>query len=161
MASKISHIPAVVSSPALVAALLSFSIAQIAKVFTHYHATGKVDYTRIVGSGGMPSSHTALVVGLCTSIGSEEGMQSSIFALCLVFSLVVMYDATGVRLHAGRQAEVLNQLIVELPRDHPLTDSRPLRDTLGHTPIQVVVGAILGMSVAYVHFVFWMATYSL
>ena len=88
MASKISHIPAVVSSPALVAALLSFSIAQIAKVFTHYHATGKVDYTRIVGSGGMPSSHTALVVGLCTSIGLKEGMQSSIFALCLVFSLV-------------------------------------------------------------------------
>ena len=66
----------------------------------------------IVGSGGMPSSHTALVVGLCTSIGLKEGMQSSIFALCLVFSLVVMYDATGVRLHAGRQAEVLNQLIV-------------------------------------------------
>ena len=64
MASKISHIPAVVSSPALIAALLSFSIAQIAKVFTHYHATGKVDYSRIVGSGGMPSSHTALVVGL-------------------------------------------------------------------------------------------------
>ena len=112
MASKISHIPAVVSSPALIAALLSFSIAQIAKVFTHYHATGKVDYSRIVGSGGMPSSHTALVVGLCTSIGLKEGMQSSIFALCLVFSLVVMYDATGVRLHAGRQAEVLNQLIV-------------------------------------------------
>jgi acid phosphatase family membrane protein YuiD len=161
MASKISHIPAVVSSPALIAALLSFSIAQIAKVFTHYHATGKVDYSRIVGSGGMPSSHTALVVGLCTSIGLKEGMQSSIFALCLVFSLVVMYDATGVRLHAGRQAEVLNQLIVELPRDHPLTDSRPLRDTLGHTPIQVVVGAILGMSVAYAHFVYWMSTYSL
>ena len=161
MASKISHIPAVVSSPALVAALLSFSIAQIAKVFTHYHATGKIDYTRVVGSGGMPSSHSALVVGLCTSIGLKEGMSSSIFALCLVFSLVVMYDATGVRLHAGRQAEVLNQLIVELPRDHPLTDSRPLRDTLGHTPIQVVVGAILGMSVAYVHFVFWMATYAL
>lgn len=89
MASSISHIPAVVSSPALIAALLSFSIAQTAKVFTHYHATGKVDYTRLVGSGGMPSSHTALVVGLCTSIGLKEGMQSSIFALCLVFSLVV------------------------------------------------------------------------
>jgi acid phosphatase family membrane protein YuiD len=89
MASSISHIPAVVSSPALIAALLSFSIAQTAKVFTHYHATGKVDYARLVGSGGMPSSHTALVVGLCTSIGLKEGMQSSIFALCLVFSLVV------------------------------------------------------------------------
>jgi acid phosphatase family membrane protein YuiD len=95
MASSISHIPAVVSSPALIAALLSFSIAQTAKVFTHYHATGKVDYTRLVGSGGMPSSHTALVVGLCTSIGLKEGMQSSIFALCLVFSLVVRARARG------------------------------------------------------------------
>ena len=101
----------------------------------------------------MPSSHTALVVGPCTSIGLKEGMQSSIFALCLVFSLVVRYDAAA-RACNGTSAEVLNQLIVELPRDHPLTDSRPLRDTLGHTPIQVVVGAILGMSVATSHFVF-------
>jgi|TARA_B100001996_G_C18438234_1_gene507322 hypothetical protein len=67
-----------------------------------------------------------------------------------------MYDATGVRLHAGRQAEVLNQLIVELPRDHPLTDSRPLRDSLGHTPVQVAVGALLGMVVGYAHFNIWL-----
>ena len=67
-----------------------------------------------------------------------------------------MYDATGVRLHAGRQAEVLNQLIVELPRDHPLTDSRPLRDSLGHTPVQVAVGALLGMVVGYAHFNMWL-----
>ena len=72
------------------------------------------------------------------------------------FSLQVMYDATGVRLHAGRQAEVLNQLIVELPRDHPLTDSRPLRDSLGHTPVQVAVGALLGMVVGYAHFNIWL-----
>jgi len=67
-----------------------------------------------------------------------------------------MYDATGVRLHAGRQAEVLNQLIVELPLDHPLTDSRPLRDSLGHTPVQVAVGALLGMVVGYAHFNMWL-----
>ena len=150
----------------------------------------------------MPSSHTALVVGLTTAIGLKDALDSSIFALCLVFSLVVrafrgrsfsfqtgvgarsfsslwprervakeehatdvffspfslqvMYDATGVRLHAGRQAEVLNQLIVELPRDHPLTDSRPLRDSLGHTPVQVAVGALLGMVVGYAHFNIWL-----
>ena len=104
----------------------------------------------------MPSSHTALVVGLTTAIGLKDALDSSIFALCLVFSLVVMYDATGVRLHAGRQAEVLNQLIVELPRDHPLTDSRPLRDSLGHTPVQVAVGALLGMVVGYAHFNMWL-----
>ena len=197
-----------VGSPALVAAMLSFTIAQICKVFTHYHTTGKVDWGRLVGSGGMPSSHTALVVGLTTAIGLKDALDSSIFALCLVFSLVVrafrgqvlfffqrhlesglersfsslwpreraarkkntrltffylspfslqvMYDATGVRLHAGRQAEVLNQLIVELPRDHPLTDSRPLRDSLGHTPVQVAVGPLLGMVVGYAHFNIWL-----
>jgi len=78
-----------VGSPALVAAMLSFTIAQICKVFTHYHTTGKVDWGRLVGSGGMPSSHTALVVGLTTAIGLKDALDSSIFALCLVFSLVV------------------------------------------------------------------------
>jgi len=78
-----------VGSPALVAAMLAFTIAQICKVFTHYHTTGKVDLGRLVGSGGMPSSHTALVVGLTTAIGLKDALDSSIFALCLVFSLVV------------------------------------------------------------------------
>ena len=78
-----------VGSPALVAAMLSFTIAQICKVFTHYHTTGKVDWGRLVGSGEMPSSHTALVVGLTTAIGLKDALDSSIFALCLVFSLVV------------------------------------------------------------------------
>ena len=88
----------------------------------------------------MPSSHTALVVGLTTAVGLKESLDSSMFALCLVFSLVVMYDASGVRLHAGRQAEVLNQLIFELPPDHPVSDTRPLRDSIGHTPVQVGIG---------------------
>ena len=81
-----------VGSPALVAAMLSFTIAQICKVFTHYHTHGKVDWGRLVGSGGMPSSHTALVVGLTTAIGLKDALDSSIFALCLVFSLVVSFS---------------------------------------------------------------------
>ena len=84
-----------VGSPALVAAMLAFTIAQICKVFTHYHTTGKVDWGRLVGSGGMPSSHTALVVGLTTAIGLKDALDSSIFALCLVFSLVVSKARLG------------------------------------------------------------------
>ena len=92
-----------VGSPALVAAMLSFTIAQICKVFTHYHTHGKVDWGRLVGSGGMPSSHTALVVGLTTAIGLKDALDSSIFALCLVFSLVV---SVSLRFSCGLRARL-------------------------------------------------------
>ncbi|PNH04694.1 putative membrane protein YuiD [Tetrabaena socialis] len=105
------------------------------------------DWHRLVGSGGMPSSHTALIVALTTAVAVEHGTSSSLFAMCLVISLIVMYDATGVRLHAGRQATVLNIIIAEMPADHPVQDSERLRDGLGHTPIQVAVGALLGIVV--------------
>ena len=103
----------------------------------------------------MTSSHTALVVGLTTAVGLKDSLDSSIFALCLVFSLVVMYDATGVRLQAGRQAEVLNLMILELPQQHPVSDTRPLRDSLGHTPVEVMAGAVVGLVVGYVHYNMW------
>ena len=75
---------------------------------------------------------------------------------CLMRCAVqVMYDASGVRLHAGRQASVLNMIITELPPDHPVSDTRPLRDTLGHTPLQVAVGAMLGMVIGYIVGVSW------
>lgn len=133
----------------LLAAFLSFTLAQVAKVFTHYYVERRWDLGRLVSSGGMPSSHTAFVVGLTTAVGVQEGASSSLFAVCLVISLIVMYDASGVRLHAGKQASVLNLIIAELPPDHPVQDSEKLRDTLGHTQIQVFVGAVLGMVVGY------------
>ena len=131
------------------------SVAQSAKVFTHWYTTGKLDWGRIVGSGGMPSSHTALVVGLTTAVGLKDSLESSVFALCLVFSLVVMYDATGVRLQAGRHAEVLNQMILELPTQHPVSDTRLLRDSLGHTPVEVGAGALVGLFVGWLHYSAW------
>ena len=103
----------------------------------------------------MPSSHTALVVGLTTAVGLKDSLDSSMFALCLVFSLVVMYDATGVRLQAGRQAEVLNLMILELPQQHPVSDTRPLRDSLGHTPVEVRAGGVGGVVGGYVHYNMW------
>ncbi|KAH9301516.1 hypothetical protein KI387_013099, partial [Taxus chinensis] len=94
------------------------------------------DAKRLLGSGGMPSSHSAAVSALAVAIGFHDGPGSSSFAISLVLACVVMYDAFGVRLHAGRQAEVLNQIVFELPAEHPLADTRPLREPLGHTPPQ-------------------------
>ncbi|XP_020705147.1 uncharacterized protein LOC110116046 isoform X3 [Dendrobium catenatum] len=107
------------------------------------------DSRRLLGSGGMPSSHSATVVALATAIGLQEGTAGSSFALAIVLASVVMYDASGIRLHAGRQAELLNQIVCELPPEHPLSSIRPLRELLGHTPLQVVAGAILGVLVSY------------
>ncbi|CAK0787965.1 hypothetical protein CVIRNUC_011187 [Coccomyxa viridis] len=139
-----------------VAAVLAFVIAQTLKLFTYWYSERRWDFTRLIGSGGMPSSHTGCVVGLTTAIGVIRGTGSEAFAVGLVFSIVVMYDASGVRLHAGRQASVLNMIITELPPDHPVSDTRPLRDSLGHTPLQVAVGAMLGMVVGYIVGVSWL-----
>ncbi|KAJ0752537.1 hypothetical protein HanPI659440_Chr09g0325491 [Helianthus annuus] len=97
----------------------------------------KWDPKKIVGLGEMPSSHSSTIVALAVSIGLPDGVESSSFAIAVVMAFIVMYDASGVRLHAGRQAEVLNQIVYEFPLEHPLSTSRPLRDYLGHTPLQV------------------------
>lgn len=96
----------------------------------------------------MPSSHSATVTALATAIGFQEGFGGSPFAIAMILACIVMYDAFGVRLHAGRQAEVLNQIVYELPAEHPLAESRPLRELLGHTPPQVVAGGFLGLTTA-------------
>lgn len=127
-----------------VAAFTAFAIAQTLKVFTFYCQEGRWDFSRLVGSGGMPSSHTGAVAALAAALGAVAGTSSPEFAIAVVVAGVVMYDASGVRLHAGRQASVLNVILTELPPEHPASDHRPLRDTLGHTPLQVLAGAALG-----------------
>ena len=98
-------------------------------------------------SGGMPSSHTSLVVGLATSVALTHGLGSSLFVSCLSFALIVMYDAAGVRRHAGKQAEVLNALVEDYFQGHPVSEQE-LKEVLGHTPLQVAMGALLGIVVA-------------
>jgi len=102
-----------------------------------------------MGAGGMPSSHSAVVVGLATLIGKYEGINTPIFAIALIFSFVVMYDAAGVRRAAGKQAKLLNQL-VETPGLSGIQVSEKLVEVLGHTPIQVVVGAAIGVIVGLI-----------
>ncbi|XP_062110604.1 uncharacterized protein LOC133822333 [Humulus lupulus] len=132
----------------LISAFLAFVMAQTIKFFTAWYKERRWDLKQLVGSGGMPSSHSATVTALAAAIGFQEGFGGSVFAIALILACVVMYDATGVRLHAGRQAEVLNQIVYELPAEHPLAESRPLRELLGHTPPQVVAGGLLGIVTA-------------
>lgn len=133
----------------IVAAFLSFFVAQSLKVLTTWYKENRWDVKRLYGSGGMPSSHSATVTGLACAIGLREGLGGPLFAIAFVLACIVMYDASGVRLQAGRQAEVLNQIVFELPPEHPLSDSRPLKEFLGHTPPQVAAGAMLGCLIAY------------
>ncbi|XP_027343675.1 uncharacterized protein LOC113856164 [Abrus precatorius] len=143
-----SPISSIFSNYPLISAILAFALSQSIKFFTTWFKERRWDLKQLVGSGGMPSSHSATVTALAAAIGFQEGLGAPLFAIALVLACVVMYDATGVRLQAGRQAEVLNQIVYELPAEHPLAESRPLRELLGHTPSQVIAGGLLGVLTA-------------
>lgn len=128
--------------------LLWFAI-QCFKVIYDLITTKKFNFRRIVGAGGMPSSHTAIVISLTTLIGKNIGVDTPLFALALITSLIVMYDAAGVRRAAGKQATLLNK-IVQTPGLTGLEVQEKLVEVLGHTPLQVIVGAIIGIIVGLV-----------
>lgn len=128
---------------------LSWFIAQSLKVVHTLIVDKRFNVSRFVGSGGMPSSHSSFVMALTTATGLVHGWDSGIFAVALVFSLVVMYDAAGVRNAVGKQASILNKIIADIhhKKEKKLTEQR-LKELIGHTPIEVFVGAILGIIVA-------------
>jgi acid phosphatase family membrane protein YuiD len=130
----------------LLPAILAWVIAQILKVVLRSVRQRRLNLRVLAETGGMPSSHAAIVMGLTTGVGRIDGLASSSFAIALIFSLVVMYDAQGVRRAAGRQAEVLNRVIEDLFGQRGFREER-LRELLGHTPTQVLVGALLGIAV--------------
>ena len=117
---------------------------QVFKVLHDLYKTKKFNFRRILGAGGMPSSHSAVVVSISTLIGKNYGVDSAMFALSLIFALVVMYDACGVRRAAGKQAKLLNE-IVNTPGLSTLEVKGKLQEALGHTPVQVFVGALIGI----------------
>lgn len=128
--------------------LLWFGI-QLFKLIYDLITMKKFNFKRIMGAGGMPSSHSAVVTGLATLIGKNEGVNSPIFALSAIVAFVVMYDACGVRRAAGKQAALLNKLI-ETPGLTGIQVSEKLVEVLGHTPIQVFVGALIGFAVGLI-----------
>ena len=117
---------------------------QAYKVIYDLVTTKKFNFKRILGAGGMPSSHSAVVTSIATLIGKYNGVDSAIFGLALIFALVVMYDACGVRRAAGKQAKVLNE-IVNTPGLTGIEIQGKLQEALGHTPVQVFVGALIGI----------------
>jgi len=128
-------------------ALVVGLIVQAYKGFASFFRTRRWNFSRFVETGGMPSSHSASVAALSASIGLWHGFTNGLFAVTLYFSLIVMYDAAGLRRAAGRQAVVLNRLI-ETQFQHPEKETQKLMELLGHTPFEVFVGAILGVGSA-------------
>ena len=122
---------------------------QLFKLIYDLVTTKKFNFKRILGAGGMPSSHSAVVIALATMIGKNYGVNSAIFGLSLVFSFVVMYDAAGVRRAAGKQAKLLNK-IVQTPGLTNVEVTEKLQEVLGHTPVQVFVGALIGLIVGLI-----------
>ena len=122
---------------------------QLFKLIYDLVTTKKFNFKRIMGAGGMPSSHSAVVVGITTLIGKNQGVDTPLFALSFVVAFIVMYDACGVRRAAGKQAALLNKL-VETPGLTGLQVSERLVEVLGHTPIQVLVGALIGFIVGII-----------
>jgi uncharacterized protein len=132
------------SNRVLVGAVLAWSLAQLIKIPLNYALHREWDWSLLISAGGMPSSHSALVAGVSFGIGLQEGFNSPLFAIAGVVAMVVIYDATGVRRHAGDHARVLNLMIDELLTGHPLAE-RELKEVLGHTPREVVGGILLGI----------------
>lgn len=134
----------VLSNKCIIIPFILWFVIQTFKVITDLVKTKKLDVKRIMGAGGMPSSHSAIVTALATLIGKTEGFNSSMFALSVIFAFIVMYDAAGVRRAAGKQAKLLNK-IIETPGLTGVQVSEKLVEVLGHTPFQVFVGALIGI----------------
>jgi acid phosphatase family membrane protein YuiD len=130
----------------LLAPLVAWTIAQVAKVLLTSYRQRRLNLRVLAETGGMPSSHSAIVMGLTAAIGKYSGFTSAAFAIALIFTFVVMYDAAGLRRAAGKQAEVLNRLVEDLVHMRGVQEQR-LRELLGHTPLEVIVGAAIGLVV--------------
>ena len=138
----------VLRNPVLLATFGAWLLAQIVKVPIERARTGHTNWALLTSAGGMPSSHAALVWGLATAVGITQGFQSALFATVVVLALVVSYDAAGIRRAAGRHANVINRMIEELAHGHPLREEQ-LKEILGHSPLEVLAGALFGMVVAW------------
>ena len=128
---------------------LTWFFIQVFKVIWDLVTTKKFNFKRIMGAGGMPSSHSAVVIALATMIGRSQGVNSPMLAMSVVFACVVMYDAAGVRREAGKQAHLLNE-IINTPGLSNVEVKEKLVEALGHTPVQVFAGAIIGFIVGMV-----------
>ena len=139
---------------ALLCAVTGWFVAQAIKIPTYWFVEKNWDWKRFFGSGGMPSSHTAFVVSLGIMVGALVGFDSVEFAVCFILAAVVMYDATGVRRETGIQAQVINEILRQVFIDgKPIADD-DLKELVGHKPLEVLGGAIIGLITAGIYLLF-------
>lgn len=143
-------------NPFLIAGLGGWLVAQVIKTILHAIINKKIDWERMVGDGGMPSGHSATVTAMCTMSLLSYGPSSFEFAISAILALIVCHDATGVRLQAGKHAVILNEIVEAfnaLAEDKLPTTK--LKEFVGHTPIQVIAGVLLGIGVALLMYFCW------
>ncbi len=130
--------------------IVSWIVAQICKTIIDFIIHGKLNAERLVGAGGMPSAHSALVCSLFVGSARKLGLDDPVFAITFMLALIVMYDAMGVRLETGKQARIINRIMDDLREEgfFGSKENRPLKEMVGHTPLQVVSGALLGILIA-------------
>jgi acid phosphatase family membrane protein YuiD len=138
----------------LIAALIAWGIAQTIKVPIEYLQTHRLNWALLVQAGGMPSSHSALIVAITHGIGLSVGFGTALYALAFAISMIVIYDATGIRRQAGKHAEMINAMIKDLAAGNPLKQEQ-LREVLGHTPGEALGGILLGLVVAQLTWMLW------
>lgn len=140
----------IISNRPLVIAAVAWFVAGVLKVFVELRVNKKLSFLRIMGAGGMPSSHTSTVVALAIALGFYEGLSSASFAISVFFAIIVIHDAVGVRLETGKQAKVLNAMLSDKETFKELDFEGKLKEYVGHTPLQALMGAIVGIIVAFV-----------
>jgi len=140
------HVSDLLQNHLLINSLMAWAAAQIIKTIIYAFAHKELDWERLFGDGGMPSGHSATVTALATTAALEYGLASPVFAVAAILAIVVMHDAMGVRLEAGKHAKALNDLMDFVRSD--LTADDKLKELLGHTPLQVCFGALLGLVIA-------------
>ncbi len=138
----------------LVAMLTAWALAQMLKVPLEYLRNKQLDWTLLLRAGGMPSSHSSLLISATHAIGLSQGFDSPLFAMAVAISMVVVYDATGIRRQAGMHAALINAMLRDLAAGHPLKQEQ-LREVLGHTPLEVLWGIVLGISIAQLVWFLW------
>ena len=139
-----------ITNEVLVVPLCVWAAAQLLKLFTKLVQTKRLDLRYLVASGGMPSSHSAIVAALATTVAMTQGLSSVAFGIACIVALIVIYDSAGVRKSVGQQAVVLNRIVREIRFRRPMAElERDLRELIGHTPLQVVAGAALGIIIAW------------
>lgn len=132
----------------IIVTIISIVFTQVIKVLNYYIVHKKINFTRFVETGGMPSSHSSASSTLATLVALRNGVTSTSFAIILFITTFIMYEAAGVRRSAGQQAKILNDIMDDLYSHKPISDNK-LKELLGHTPTEVILGSMLGIVIAF------------